>query len=103
MKPLYVTPKERINFIVDAKSGSLCGYPVNMRSITVSAKTKEELAKKCKKAMRHMMSLFDRILNSEDPFELSEYKNISEWLDPDQKIAKLERELQRYKDTFGEI
>lgn len=94
--------KERINYIKSEKEGWISAYPVNMKGVCLQAKTLEELNERAKLMCKAWVEHFSDILEQDEPFELKEVTDFGEWL-YGERDNKLREELQKYKDTFGEL
>ena len=92
--------KERINYIKDGKH--YVGVPVNIRGVVIQADTLEELKEKGKSLCKSYLSFLSETIDQEEPFELHEQPDFEIWL-YGEKEAELRRELQKYKDMFGEL
>lgn len=92
--------KERINYIRDGEY--FIGHPVNIKGVTVQATSLEDLKEKTKMLCNHMIDFHKKTLDQDEPFELYEETDGDVWLYGEPE-AKMRKELQRYKDTFGDI
>lgn len=92
--------KERINYVRDGEY--YVGCPVNISGIVVQAKSLDELKRKCKAMYIMHLNFMKETIDQEEPFELVEMEDKQLWL-YGSHIMKLREELQRYKDTFGEL
>lgn len=95
-----IKTKERINYIRDGEH--FVGHPVNIKGVVIQAKSLDELKSKAKVLCRMMLDVNYEIVTQDDPFELVEETDEMIWLYGEQD-AKVRKELQKYKDIFGEI
>jgi len=63
--------KERINYVIDGVY--YVGYMVNMPSVVVQARSKEEMVRKAKVAVKMWLNFMSETINRDDPFETVEF------------------------------
>lgn len=77
-------------------------HSVNIRGAVTQGKTLEELKANAKDACKCMLSFMTKVIDQDDPFELEEETNLDVYFHGKEGVD-LRRELQRYKDIFGEL
>ena len=75
------------------------GYAPEFRAVIVEANSLEELKQNCKTLLQEYLEFYLKRIE-EELFELIEFNNLEDWLGEDYKI---QQELNKYKETFGDL
>lgn len=92
--------KERIYYVIDGSH--YVGKPVNISGVVIQAESLEELQRKGKTMCLMMISHLRSVLEQDEPFDIREEHDPDVWLHGEE-VTRLKRELEKYKNLFGEI